>query len=147
MFEQNMPAEPGQTNSELRSALASATPGMLQFGGERRVLAVLPRDAAGKVSIDAMTTAFGVQVTAVHGADNNFAICVESSEMSLPHIAATFVEYRRDRVEFASRVHSRTDVAWTPLLEMSMPPEPAAWPEVKSCPTVSRDEMRKTLVI
>jgi hypothetical protein len=60
-------------------------------------------------------------------------------------MALEFVERRRDRVEFAERIHSRTDVAWTPLIATSTQEASDVW----SCgelPSVQHD-MSKTMVM
>ena len=97
-------------------ALASATPALLEFGGTRRVLAVLPRDSAASPAASCVLR--GDRRSAHHrsaGTDNSLTLCVEADGLSLQHIALGFVERRRDRVEFAQRVHCRTDITWTPL--------------------------------
>lgn len=94
-----------------------------------------------------LLNAIGAAATTTIGSDNNLAMCVEAGQLSVPHVAAALVEYRRDRVEFAGRVHSRTDVVWTPLIETGAAPEPIAWPGVDARQTTSRDAMCKTLVM
>jgi serine/threonine protein kinase len=135
----------GQLADELRSVVAMATPTMLEFGGTRRVLSIVPRDSAGTLSPEVLSKALGTAVTSMPGTDNNFAVCAEAGQLSLPHIAASFVEHRRDRVEFAGRVHSRTDVTWMPLFKTTTS-EPVSWSGLDG-QARSRDAMSKTLVI
>jgi hypothetical protein len=124
----------GESNvsSELRSGISAATPAFLEFGGTRRVLAVLPRDGAGALTSAAISEALGPMAATAVGEDNNLALCVEAGELSVPHVAASLVEYRRDRVEFAGRVHSRTDIAWSPLFETAAKGGPIAWGGVEA---------------
>ena len=105
-----------QRHSDLRSGLAAATPALLEFGGTRRVLAILPRDAADECERASISQALGTEVTTACGSDNSLTLCVEADHLSLPHIAVELIQHRRDRVEFAQRVHCRTDIAWTPLI-------------------------------
>lgn len=49
---------------------------------------------------------------------------VEASGLSPLHVAARFVDGRRDYADLAQRVHTRDDVAWTSLLESPEPTEP-----------------------
>jgi hypothetical protein len=134
-------------NDELRAGLSAATPALLEFGGTRHVMAIVPPDAAASLTPKELAKSLGVPATTVGGGDNNFALCVEAGQLSVPHVAASLVEYRRDRVEFAGRVHSRTDVAWTPLIELNAAPELTCWPGTDAPQTAAGDATCKTLVI
>jgi hypothetical protein len=147
VLEQSLAESGAQPSDELRSAVAAATPALLAFGGRRRVLAILPRDAAGILTPAGVEQAIGAEITAVAGADNNLTLCVEADGLSLPHIAAEIVEQRRDRVEFASRVHCRNDVAWTPLIASAATPAVGSWHGEAAIETESEQSMCKTLVM
>jgi serine/threonine protein kinase len=147
VLEQSLAESGAQPSDELRSAVAAATPALLAFGGRRRVLAILPRDAAGILTPAGFEQAIGAEITAVAGADNNLTLCVEADGLSLPHIAAEIVEQRRDRVEFASRVHCRNDVAWTPLIASAATPAVGSWHGEAAIETESEQSMCKTLVM
>jgi hypothetical protein len=143
-------SEPTERDANLRSGLAIATPALLEFGGTRRVLAVMPRDSGGGTEVAAFSRAIGTNLTAIGGADNSLTLCVEADQLSLRHIALELVQCRRDRVEFAGRVHCRTDVAWAPLVSLSTTPPPAVWaPDAgnNSRQTQTRQDMCKTLVM
>jgi hypothetical protein len=147
VLESALAESPEQTNAELRSGLAAATPSIVSFGGSRRVLVVLPRDASGVYTANNFSQAIGTPVTVMSGSNNNLTLCVEAEGLSLPHIAAEFVERRRDRVEFAERVHCRTDIAWTPLIPVSATPASCEWGGENAFATQSREAMCKTLVM
>jgi hypothetical protein len=136
-----------QANAELRSGLAAATPALLEFGGTRQLLTVVPRNAVNVLTSAVLSKALNAAVTTTLGCDNNLALCVEAGDLSVQHIAASFVEYRRDRVEFAGRVHCRTDVSWTPLIDTTASAEPVVWPDMNASQVQSRDAMCKTLVM
>ena len=108
------------SESKLRAAIDAATPAALAHGGGRRVLAVVPRgtDALSKASELSQTA--GVGISAVEGSDGNLTLCVEAERLSLAHLALSLIERRRDSVEFAKRVQSRSDIAWCPLLEVPL---------------------------
>jgi serine/threonine protein kinase len=146
-FDPSMSDGESNLSNELRSGLAAATPTLLEFGGTRQVVAILPRDGAGALTPAVVSNSLGPAATAITGNDNNLVLCVEAGNLSLPHVAASLVEYRRDRVEFASRVHSRTDVAWTPLIDIAASSELVGWPGVDARQTTARDAMCKTLVM
>lgn len=137
----------GLPGNDLHSALAMATPALLEYGGRRRVLAILPGESAGRTSAESVSQSLGVAVTAVHGTDGNLTLCVEADGLSLEHIALEFVERRRDRVDFANRVHCRTDIAWTPLISAEAPRDSAIWNSDVSRQTQSQNAMCKTLVM
>jgi hypothetical protein len=128
---------------DLHSALAAATPPLLVHGGARRILAVLPNTT----DLGDLSEKVGAPVSAVSGLDQSVTLCVEASELSLAHIALEFVERRRDRVDFAERVHTRNDVAWTPLLPTGVGSRPMTLVNAGCHSTEAHQEMSKTLVM
>jgi hypothetical protein len=52
----------------------------------------------------------------IEGNDNHLTICVEAEQLSLKRIATHLIDCRRDSADIAKRVHSRSDIAWTPLV-------------------------------
>jgi hypothetical protein len=136
-----------QATSEMRAALAAATPSLLAFGGRRRILAALPRTASASLPPNALSGAFGTEVTVVTGCSNDMALCVEADGLSLSHIAAEMVDHRRDRIEFAGRVHSRNDISWTPLIASSVTPVCDVWGSEAMVETASQQALCKTSVM
>jgi hypothetical protein len=139
--------EGSNDSSALRSALATATPSLVKFGGTRRVLAVLPRDAADPALSAALSHSAGVAVTALAGHDNSLTLCVEAGQLPVAYAAAEFVQQRRDRVDFAARIHSRTDILWTPLLSGSALSAPCPWGTDDIPLQPSAPELSKTMVL
>jgi hypothetical protein len=139
-----------QHDPSLRSGLALATPSLLEHGGTRRILAILPGDSDAAKTAAGALEAGGAKVTAISSTDNSLTLCVEAGQLSLPHVALELVERRRDRVEFAARVHCRTDISWMPLVPIPAAPAANPWlgaPNHNSRTTQSRQEMCKTLVM
>jgi serine/threonine protein kinase len=132
---------------DLRSSLALATPAILEYGGRRRTLVVVPRDADQVGSRAAISERLGTSVTTISGADSSLTLCVEADGLSLPHIALEFVDRRRDRVEFAERVHCRTDIAWTPLIATAAPADSYVWPTGEAGCAQAQRAMSKTVVL
>jgi hypothetical protein len=147
VHEQNTAFAAGQSREDLRSGLASATPSLLEFGGTRRMLAILPRDSDAASDPVEFSRSLGVDVTAVRGSDNGLTLCVEAGNLSVEHIALDLVQRRRDRVEFAQRVHCRNDIAWSSLLSGSATTSVVLWNGPDSRPTDADEELCKTLVI
>ena len=125
------------------SAIALATPALLEYGGRRRMLTIVPATNGMSGSQDGKMTN-----TIAAEKERGTTVCVEADTLSAPHVALDFVERRRDRVEFASRVHSRSDIAWLPLIG----PEPAMvstfWGDESSRQVhTEQAAMNKTLVL
>ena len=55
----------GNSDTTLRSSLSLATPSLLEHGGTRRVLAILPRDMAAATARKGLAQAAGTEVTAL----------------------------------------------------------------------------------
>jgi hypothetical protein len=139
-----------QLEHNMRSGLALATPSLLEYGGTRRVLAIVPRDSADATDAAGCLQASGAKLTTMTSADNSLALCVEADELSLHHVALDLVQRRRDRVEFAGRVHCRTDISWMPLVPIPAALAAAAWSGASNQSlrkTQPRQEMCQTLVM
>jgi hypothetical protein len=132
--------------SNLRSALAAATPSLVQFGGRRRLLAILPRDTAGSTDGQDFAEAAGTEVFTLFSDDDTLTLCVEADRLSIQHVAVELIQCRRDRADFAQRVHSRTDILWTPLLSDSSFSLPCAWSDNTVSPQAG-PEIDRTLVL
>jgi hypothetical protein len=136
--------------ADIRSGLALATPSLMEFGGTRRVLAILPRDTASTNYAAMLSQVIGAAPASIRGADKGLTLCVEADRLSIQHIAISFVQRRRDRMDFAQRVHCRTDIPWSPLVTTSSTPASMVWggtPAGQVNQTISRQDMCKTLVM
>ncbi|HEY3395736.1 MAG TPA: tubulin-like doman-containing protein [Lacipirellulaceae bacterium] len=147
VLEHSAQATAGQSRAELRSGLAAATSPLLEFGGTRRVLAILPRDSCGPAEADELSRTLGVEVTGVRGGDNGLTLCVEAGQLSVQHIALDLVQRRRDRAEFARRVHCRNDISWSSLLSGTSTTSVSVWNGSDRRSTQTSEELCKTLVI
>lgn len=54
--------------------------------------------------------------TVVASESTDLILCSEGWNLPLPHLACELIDSRRDYVDFASRVLTRSDIEWTPLL-------------------------------
>jgi hypothetical protein len=133
--------------SSLRSNLAAATPSLLELGGTRRVVAVLPRDGAPSSAAADLSKTLGVGVNAVTGIDNSVTLCVEAAGLPLDDVAIELVQRRRDRVEFAGRVQSRTDIEWTRLLPEAAEALSNPWADLGQSSEFQEQVMAKTMVL
>ena len=92
----------------------------LEHVGTRLGLWGLPAESAQKMSPDSLAKQVGGEFshppTVVPDASGDVVLLFETGELSLKHVAAALVDSRLDLTEVASRLHTRSDVTWTPLL-------------------------------
>jgi hypothetical protein len=87
---------------------------MLKHGGAYRSLAILPGPAsAGATALAARE--LGPNASVLAGVGHDVILCQEAWDLPLSSIAVDIIERRRDYADFASRVQTRSDIAWTPL--------------------------------
>ncbi len=101
---------------EIPSALQEALPRRFTAcGGQRRLLVVVPEQLAPAVAAQAPNNGGSLAPTVLTDADSNILVCYEVEDQPLPGLAAKVLDQRFQAVEVASRLHTRTDVSWTPL--------------------------------
>jgi serine/threonine protein kinase len=133
--------------AQMRSHLCSATPALLEHGGTRRVLAVLPRHQANREAAAALSKAIGLNVNAMAGSDASLILCVEAAELPINEVAVELVQRRRDRVEFAGRVQCRSDIPWTPLVIETPAAAPSTWIDIEPGLENSNQVTAQTMVL
>ena len=99
----------------LSDSLASAKPRLLRCGGAKRLLMMLPRGSTHVRPIEILHEQMNETPSVTQNHDGDFVLCYEVERISLTQAAVTIIEERRDFAEFAGRLHTRTDVAWSPL--------------------------------
>jgi hypothetical protein len=101
---------------EIEAGLKSAEYDRLaDCGGQQRLLVVVPQQLA---EIMAAHTSDGGQLpaaTVLADAGGDIFVCREVEDQPLQRIAAKVLDQRFHAIEIAMRLHTRTDVAWTPL--------------------------------
>ncbi|MDX1946128.1 MAG: tubulin-like doman-containing protein [Pirellulaceae bacterium] len=105
----------------LRECLAGALPWLQNCGGRRRLLCVVPEGVAENLTSGALAAEFGPnafrQLPAVlPDATGDVVLLFEVGDLSLHHAAATLIGERADLADLATRLFTRSDVSWTPLL-------------------------------
>jgi hypothetical protein len=103
---------------------AEAPPRLLEHGGAYRGLAVLPQSTGGASQV--VVAALGSDASVLTGVGHDIVLCQEGWDLPLAKIAVDVIHGRRDYADFAGRVATRSDVAWTPLAA----PPAAAFPDV-----------------
>jgi hypothetical protein len=105
----------------IRRCLGGAKPWLQQAGGKRRLYCIFPAEAAQQVTAEALQAQIGPEEfsqppTVVPDASGDVVLLFEMGEMSVKHAAAALIDQRCDLAELASRLQTRSDVTWTPLL-------------------------------
>jgi hypothetical protein len=95
--------------------LHAATPRLLQHGGAKRLVAVLPGGPAQQGCRDRLRVALQGTATVLVGSANEVTLCSEVAGLSPAHVAVSLIQSRRDCLELARRVHTRCDVHWSAL--------------------------------
>ncbi len=110
---ENRPHEP---LFEIPSALQEALPQRLTAcGGQRRLLVVAPKQLAPLVAAQIPGNSGSPVPTVLADADSDMLVCYEVEDQPLSLVADKVLDQRYQAVEAAARLHTRTDVAWTPL--------------------------------
>ena len=94
---------------------AAAADRLSACGGARRLLLVAPNDVSPGPLLARLCPDVHAEPTVVRDTHDNMFVCQEVEQLSLRRVAATVLDGRFQNVEIASRLHTRTDVDWSPL--------------------------------
>ena len=101
---------------ELASGLKEALPQRFATcGGEQRLLIVAPEQLLPLVAKQTPGEGETPVPTVLADAANDILVCYEVQDISLQRVAAKVLDQRYQAIELASRLHTRSDVPWTPL--------------------------------
>ena len=96
--------------------LEAAMPPLLQAGGSQRLLLVCPEGSDDTALQEAFRRHLEEKPSVVHDSDGDLVLCYEAERLPLATVAARLIQNRPDYAQAASRLHTRIDVKWTPLL-------------------------------
>jgi len=105
-----------ESNQPLRALLEAAMPPLLQAGGSQRLLLVCPEGSDDAALQEAFRRHLEEKPSVVHDSDGDLVLCYEAEQLPLATVAARLIQNRPDYAQAASRLHTRIDVKWTPLL-------------------------------
>ena len=105
----------------LRDCLATAEPWLQQCGGKRRLFCVVPTAMAETLTPGALAVQIGPghfrQLPAViPDTGSDVVLLYEIGDIPLEQAASAIIRQRPEMIELASRLHTRCDVSWSPLL-------------------------------
>jgi serine/threonine protein kinase len=104
----------------LRECLAEVRPRLNRCGGSQRLVAISPQPMSESALVDALRRVIDPPATIVCDTDADLVLCYEAQGLWIPHVAARLIGDRGDLVHIASRLHTRSDVAWTEMAEASV---------------------------
>jgi hypothetical protein len=111
-----LPSRDGsRTTQPLRKGLETAAPRLLDCGGSKRLLLVLPEASDPAPVQQVLENDFQETSSVVFDSDGDMVLCCEVEQLPLVVVAAKIVDSRADYVQAAARLHTRVDVKWTPL--------------------------------
>lgn len=108
-------SQQGDDVTKFAESLTAAQPRLMRCGGARRLLVMLPRESAAARPLHILREQLGESPSMSHSSDGDFVLCHEVEQISLTQAAVTLVDGRCDLIEFADRLHTRSDIAWSPL--------------------------------
>jgi hypothetical protein len=106
------------TTTQLRGCLASAKPPLSAVGGSSRLLLILPTGVDQARLREFIETQLGERPEMLPISDGNVIFCYETHGIPLAQAITLIADDRPDYVEAASRLHTRSDVSWLPLLQV-----------------------------
>ena len=93
------------------------TPPLLASGGGQRKLLVVPCGSKRGDDMTRLCADIDPSVSVVVNSERDLIICTEAENISIKHVAVALIDNRQDYADFAGRIHARTDVNWTPLMD------------------------------
>ncbi len=106
--------------SPLSKCLSQVQPWLERCGGRRRLVFIVPQQLAAQYSPTQLVSqlppgTFKQLPGVAAGAPSDLVILYELGDISISHAAAQLIDFRRDLAEAASRLHTRSDINWTPV--------------------------------
>ena len=96
--------------------IENARPALLQCGGSVRWLHAHPfRQTPAEHVIQTCESMVGQSPTCVPATLGDLTMCLEAEDVPLENVVTRLLKDRPDSIEFAARLHTRTDISWTPI--------------------------------
>ena len=97
----------------------AARPRALQCGGGTRWVQLFPtREKPNEVFVAELEKVIEQEATLIPATVGEIVVCVEGERVPLDNVAMHLLQDRPDSIEYASRLHTRTDIAWTHISSM-----------------------------
>jgi hypothetical protein len=82
------------------------------------VVVALPRGAQGELLEAAFANGQSDQPRFLPVTDGDVAFCIEVGEIPIQQVAAKLLQTCPRSTELVSRIHTRTDINWSPLIRL-----------------------------
>jgi hypothetical protein len=99
-------------SGELRRCIEAAKPGYPDDSAASRLLLMVPGSLGEDCLRSSLSGENGPPTTIVRVAEGDFVACQEIEQLQVRRIAAQLVSNRREYIELAGRLHTRTDFEW-----------------------------------
>lgn len=111
IFDEEFPIE------DLATVLTeNAKPKLLECGGSIRWLHAHPfRQAPIERIVQTCESTIGQAPTCVPATLGDLTVCLEAEDVPLENVVTRLLKDRPDSIEFSARLHTRTDISWTPI--------------------------------
>lgn len=97
----------------------TATPTLLACGGGTRWMHAYPKnDKPVAALVDAFRNHYQADATLIPATVGEVVSCIEVEGVPLDNVAMNLLQDRTDSLEYASRLHTRTDISWTGISSM-----------------------------
>ena len=110
---------PADLANWMRTQLVAACPITLDHGGTSRLMLGLPESAKSSGLPAFIQKKFGQEPTMIPGTKGDLVLAYEVANVSLANIAIGLLEERPDCGEYVARLHTRLDVEWTRLTDIT----------------------------
>jgi serine/threonine protein kinase len=102
---------------DLRELAHNTNPSLMRFGGHLARLIMLPGPSSQDADEARRYEQLAQYANLAASPQNEVVLCAEGWGLSVPHLALELIQRRRDYVDFANRVHTRSDVDWEMLVD------------------------------
>ncbi len=104
-----------QLDEELRTYLTAAKPLLVGDSGALRLLLVAGGSETCESFQNRLTQITEQPCSTVVDTDGDLVVCYEGEQLAIGQVASRIAEHRSDYANIATRLHTRVDVAWTPM--------------------------------
>lgn len=101
----------------LQRELETATPRLLpRCGGASRLMIAVPEQSSTSEIASCIEEQFSETPAIVRATRGDIVVCYEVEQVPLVSVAANLINSRPDCADLVAHLHTRTDIAWTPLV-------------------------------
>lgn len=115
----NSRMQPTELAAWIHRQLKSACPHALDHGGKTRLMLGLPESTTSSRLPAFILKKFGQEPTMIPGTKGDVIMAYEVADVPLANIAFGLLEERPDCGEYVSRLHTRLDVEWSRLTDIT----------------------------